>query len=75
MFIYISNLLFQLKCLFDICRNVKNIQKINERMLEMGVEDSHGWHKQYKDSAYIFIGNIVSCILFVRQIAVKVLPR
>lgn len=38
--------------------NVKNIQKINERMLEMGVEDSHGWHKQYKDSAYIFIGGL-----------------
>ena len=25
-------------------------------MLEMGVEDSQSWHKQYKDSAYVFIG-------------------
>ena len=39
-------------------RNVKNIQKMNERMLEMGVEDSQAWHKQYKDSAYVFIGNV-----------------
>ena len=23
----------------------------------MGVEDNISWHKQYKDSAYIFIGN------------------
>ncbi|PFX32486.1 RNA-binding motif protein, X-linked 2 [Stylophora pistillata] len=29
---------------------------MNERMLEMGVEDSQAWHKQYKDSAYVFIG-------------------
>ena len=45
---------------FDVYRNVKNIQKLNERMLEMGVEDSQAWHKQYKDSAYIFIGNLFS---------------
>jgi len=38
--------------------NVKNIQKMNERMLEMGVEDSQAWHKQYKDSAYVFIGGL-----------------
>lgn len=31
---------------------------MNERMLEMGVEDSQAWHKQYKDSAYVFIGNV-----------------
>ena len=35
---------------------MKNTQKLNERMLEMGVEDSQSWHKQYKDSAYVFIG-------------------
>ncbi|XP_068686858.1 RNA-binding motif protein, X-linked 2-like isoform X1 [Montipora foliosa] len=38
--------------------NVKNIQKLNERILELGVEDSQAWHKQYKDSAYIFIGGL-----------------
>jgi len=32
---------------------------MNERMLEMGVEDSQAWHKQYKDSAYVFIGKTV----------------
>lgn len=31
---------------------------MNEKMLEMGVEDSQAWHKQYKDSAYVFIGNV-----------------
>jgi hypothetical protein len=35
---------------------VKNIQKLNERVLQMGVEDGASWHKQYKDSAYIFMG-------------------
>jgi len=38
--------------------NVRNTQKLNERMLEMGVEDSESWHRQYKDSAYIFIGGL-----------------
>lgn len=38
--------------------NVKNIQKLNETMLEMGVEDGQAWHKQYKDSAYVFIGGL-----------------
>lgn len=32
---------------------------MNERMLEMGVEDSQAWHKQYKDSAYVFIGKTI----------------
>ena len=36
---------------------------MNERMLEMGVEDNQAWHKQYKDSAYVFIGKIVKQIL------------
>lgn len=46
-----------LKCdIVAIYRNVKNIQKLNETMLEMGVEDGQAWHKQYKDSAYVFIG-------------------
>lgn len=36
---------------------------MNERMLEMGVEDSQAWHKQYKDSAYIFIGKTVKQVL------------
>ena len=37
-------------------RNVKNIQKLNEQVLQQGLEDDHSWHRQYKDSAYIFIG-------------------
>lgn len=27
-------------------------------MLEMGVADDVSWHKQYKDSAYVFIGGL-----------------
>jgi RNA-binding motif X-linked protein 2 len=38
------------------CSNVKNIQKLNEKVLQMGVEDDVSWHKQYKDSAYVFLG-------------------
>ncbi|XP_048588312.1 RNA-binding motif protein, X-linked 2 isoform X2 [Nematostella vectensis] len=38
--------------------NIKNIQKLNDRMLEMGVTDDASWHKQYKDSAYVFIGGL-----------------
>ncbi|XP_028405550.1 RNA-binding motif protein, X-linked 2-like [Dendronephthya gigantea] len=38
--------------------NVKNIQKLNEKVLQMGVEDNASWHKQYKDSAYVFIGGM-----------------
>ena len=54
-----STLYLVLKFLFGVHRNVRNTQKLNERMLEMGVEDSESWHRQYKDSAYIFIGNIL----------------
>ncbi|CAB4031160.1 RNA-binding motif, X-linked 2-like [Paramuricea clavata] len=38
--------------------NVKNIQKLNENVLQMGVEDDVSWHKQYKDSAYVFLGGL-----------------
>lgn len=36
--------------------NVKNIIKLNERELSLGVKVS--WHDQYKDSAWIFIGGL-----------------
>ncbi|KZT62104.1 hypothetical protein CALCODRAFT_479303 [Calocera cornea HHB12733] len=35
---------------------VKEIQRINERELQLGNQGS--WHDQYKDSAYIFIGGL-----------------
>lgn len=36
---------------------MKNVQKLNEQVLQQGIEDDHSWHRQYKDSAYIFVGN------------------
>ncbi|KAK7073498.1 RNA-binding motif protein, X-linked 2, partial [Halocaridina rubra] len=38
--------------------NVKNIQKLNQRELELGVSLKHSWHQQYRDSAWIFIGGL-----------------
>ncbi|ODN81572.1 hypothetical protein L202_01986 [Cryptococcus amylolentus CBS 6039] len=35
---------------------VKEINRINERELELGVKGS--WHDEYKDSAYIYIGGL-----------------
>ncbi|KZO94854.1 hypothetical protein CALVIDRAFT_565260 [Calocera viscosa TUFC12733] len=35
---------------------VKEIQRINDRELQLGSQGS--WHDQYKDSAYIFIGGL-----------------
>ena len=39
-------------------RNVKNIRKLNEREIELGIDDKSSWHNQYKDSAWIFIGGL-----------------
>lgn len=40
------------------CRNVKNIQKLNQRELELGVIGKKSWHDEYKDSAWVFIGGL-----------------
>ena len=41
------------------CRNVKNLTKLNERELELGVAGSKtSWHNQYKDSAWVFVGGL-----------------
>ena len=36
--------------------NVKAIQKLNETELKLGLDSKSSWHDQYKDSAYIFVG-------------------
>ncbi len=36
----------------------KEIQRINSREIERNISVSASWHAQYKDSPYIFIGNI-----------------
>ncbi|XP_062614594.1 RNA-binding motif protein, X-linked 2-like [Saccostrea cucullata] len=38
--------------------NIKNVQKMNERELELGLVGKKSWHDQYKDSAWIFIGGL-----------------
>ncbi|KAI8071207.1 hypothetical protein BC940DRAFT_293840 [Gongronella butleri] len=37
---------------------VKEIQRINELELGAGLSDSASWHAQYKDTAWIFAGNL-----------------
>ena len=40
-------------------RNVKNVNKMNQRELELGLAGtSTSWHAQYKDSAWIFVGGL-----------------
>ncbi|XP_045199348.2 RNA-binding motif protein, X-linked 2-like isoform X2 [Mercenaria mercenaria] len=38
--------------------NVKNLQKLNQRELELGLTNKKSWHDQYKDSAWIFVGGL-----------------
>ncbi|KAK3730213.1 hypothetical protein RRG08_034959 [Elysia crispata] len=38
--------------------NIKNIQKLNDRELELGIIGNKSWHDEYKDSAWIFIGGL-----------------
>ena len=37
---------------------MREIQRINERELELGVSDTGSWHAKYSHSAYIFIGGL-----------------
>ena len=36
--------------------NVKAIQKLNEMELRLGLDSKTSWHDDYKDNAYIFVG-------------------
>ncbi|KAM7301489.1 RNA-binding motif protein, X-linked 2 isoform X1 [Ixodes scapularis] len=38
--------------------NVKNITKLNETELKLGINEKTSWHKKYKDSAWIFVGGL-----------------
>jgi RNA-binding motif X-linked protein 2 len=36
---------------------IREIERINERELELGIKVGHGsWHDEYADSAYVFLG-------------------
>lgn len=56
------------------CSNVKAVQKLNETELRLGQKGS--WHDQYSNSAYIFIGELLTLVLkrikFVQPCAVCV---
>ncbi|CAL1543270.1 unnamed protein product [Lymnaea stagnalis] len=38
--------------------NIKNLQKLNERELELGIIGKKSWHDEYKESAWIFVGGL-----------------
>ncbi|KAH0445947.1 hypothetical protein IEQ34_025218 [Dendrobium chrysotoxum] len=42
----------------EYASNVREIQRINERELDLAVEGAASWHDDYRDSAYIFVGNL-----------------
>lgn len=35
---------------------MKSIQDITQRELQLDIKEESSWHKQYKGSAYVFIG-------------------
>lgn len=37
---------------------VKLINELNEREVQLGVADKVSWHSEYKDSAWIFLGEV-----------------
>lgn len=47
-----------LHCTYLYYSNIKNVQKMNECELELGLIGKKSWHDQYKDSAWVFIGGL-----------------
>ena len=45
------------KCLTSYSSVVKEINKINQAELDLGISGA-SWHDEYKDSAYIFVGGL-----------------
>ena len=37
---------------------VREIQRLNERELELGVSEKASWHAAYQHSAYVFLGGL-----------------
>lgn len=37
---------------------MKNIQKLNEKELELGIIGKKSWHDEYKGSAWVYIGGL-----------------
>jgi RNA-binding motif X-linked protein 2 len=51
---------FAIEATIFVMNVVKEIHRINERELRYGITgtSSASWHDQYKDSPWIFVGNI-----------------
>lgn len=41
---------------FSPLTKVKLINELNEREASLGVNESVSWHSEYKDSAWVFVG-------------------
>lgn len=39
-------------------KRIKNIEKINEKELELGITDGGSWHVEFSKSPYIYIGGL-----------------
>lgn len=37
---------------------VKQTQRINAKELDLGISDDASWHAKYKDSAYVYVGEL-----------------
>mmetsp|Transcript_1458 Transcript_1458/g.4400 ORF Transcript_1458/g.4400 Transcript_1458/m.4400 type:complete len:317 (+) Transcript_1458:198-1148(+) len=40
--------------------NMAQVQKINERELELGITGEASWHAKYKDSAWVYVGGLAN---------------
>ena len=38
--------------------NMAQVQKLNERELELGISAEASWHAKYKDSAWVYVGGL-----------------
>ena len=39
-------------------KNMAQVQKLNERELELGISAEASWHAKYKDSAWVYVGGL-----------------
>uniref|UniRef100_A0A3B3Z448 Uncharacterized protein n=1 Tax=Poecilia mexicana TaxID=48701 RepID=A0A3B3Z448_9TELE len=37
---------------------VKLINELNEREADLGIKEAVSWHSEYRDSAWIFVGEV-----------------
>lgn len=47
-------------CVFSPLTKVKLINELNEREADLGINEAVSWHTEYRDSAWIFVGEELS---------------